>query len=153
MRWRRKRSGEGGDSGGEEASAEGVRPEEAGPNGPDPKTGLWPGTEHLRTEHSHLKHLAKIGHAEPFGSLEEGIAFWESHGYALLDRSASRAELKSPVKVQVGCGFWKMNTLGILVGVFIWPILILTLLGSLAVILAAVAQMRERVVLEARPTA
>jgi len=147
VRWRRKRSGEGG----EEASKEGVGPGEARPNGSDPETGFWPGTEHLRNR-PRVEHLAKIGHAEPFATLEEGVAFWESHGYALLDRSATRAELKSPAKVEVGCGFRTLTTAGILVGVFVWPILILTfVLGPLAIIFAAVTQMRERVVLEATP--
>lgn len=108
-------------------------------NGPDPRTGFWPGTEHLHDKYSPLRHLAKIGHAEPFATLEEGIDFWQRHGYQLEDRSASRAELKSPTRV--GCGFEVASCLAWFV---FWPLLLLMLLG-------VVGQARERVVLEVTP--
>lgn len=157
MWWRRRRNGAD-EHGGGKASADGLGAEEGTtPGGQDPKIDYWPNTEHLRNRPP-VEHLAKIGHAEPFGTLEEGVAFWQSHGYILEDRSDSRAELKSTIKAEarMGCAYWTLTALGFLVGVFVWPILVLTfvvsLIAALAIFVARLlGQPRERVVLEATP--
>ena len=109
---------------------------ETRPNGPDPRTGYWPGTEHLQGKRGPLRRLAKIGHEKPFATLEEGVAFWESHGYVLRDRSDSRAELESPNRG--GCG---LEVASCFAWFAFWPLLLLAILGVLG-------QTRERVVLE-----